>query len=75
MTFRIKLDHENENWLRTIKLARLRAGGWKGTIAEYHRELRRGMDAGEDPAALSRRLLPDAPRPPDEQDADEGGKP
>jgi hypothetical protein len=31
----IRLDEDNENWLPTVRLQRLRERGWKGTLEEY----------------------------------------
>jgi hypothetical protein len=47
MSFDVKLDDTNENWLRTVRLERLRAEGWTGTLDEYIAELARRDAAGD----------------------------
>jgi hypothetical protein len=32
---RITLDDESENWIAILRLERLRAAGWRGTVYEY----------------------------------------
>ena len=31
----IKLDDDNEDWLRTVRIERLKQQGWQGTLAEW----------------------------------------
>ena len=42
----IKLDDENENWMRAIRADRLKKRGWKGTVKEW---IETAKKLGEDP--------------------------